>query len=148
VDPAYAAAVQGLAKDLGVDFQPRLRVSDAELLDLLNRATALVYAPRLEPFGYAPLEANACGLPVVALAEGGVRETVVDGVNGLLVEPEPAAMARAVERLRDDPEYARELGRRGRQIAEERWSLGGAIDRLENRLKAVLVGAPPAPPNS
>ena len=48
-----------------------------------HRATAMVYAPCLELIGLAPLEANACRLPVVAVAEGSVRETIVDGVYGL-----------------------------------------------------------------
>ena len=43
----------------------------------IHSTAAMLYAPRLEPFGLAPLEANACGLPVIAVPEGGVRETVV-----------------------------------------------------------------------
>src|SRR6266545_579251 len=72
-----------LAQELNVSFEAKIRIDDAELVRLLNRAKIMVYAPHLEPFGLAPLEANACGLPVVAVAEGGVRETVVDGLNGL-----------------------------------------------------------------
>jgi glycosyltransferase involved in cell wall biosynthesis len=134
VDLGYLLRLQKQAKALDVDFRPRVRVTDEELLDLLNRALALLYAPRLEPFGYAPLEANACGLPVIAVAEGGVRETVRDGRNGLVVPPEPEAMARAVERLRDDPGYARTLGDQGRELVVEHWSLERAIDRFEARL--------------
>ena len=48
----------------------------------------MVYAPCLELVGLAPLEANACGVPVVAVAEGSVRETIVDGVYGLRVQVE------------------------------------------------------------
>ena len=137
-EPSYLAELVRLAAELGVDFDPRQMVSDAELVDALNRAAAMVYAPRLEPFGYAPLEANACGLPVVAVAEGGVRETVVDGVNGILVDSDERAMARAIERLRDDPGLARTIGQAGRQVVEERWSLGAAADRLERRIDEVL----------
>jgi glycosyltransferase involved in cell wall biosynthesis len=115
-----------------------MRVSDDELRDTLSRALALVYAPRLEPFGLAPLEANACGLPAIAVAEGGVRETVEDGVNGILVEPEPPAMARAIERLRDDPALAQRLGANAYQIVRERWSLPAAIDRLETRFAETI----------
>ena len=139
-EPSYLAELVRLAAELGVDFDPRQMVSDAELVDALNRAAAMVYAPRLEPFGYAPLEANACGLPVVAVAEGGVRETVVDGVNGILVDSDERAMARAIERLRDDPGLARTIGQAGRQVVEERWSLGAAADRLERRIDEVLRG--------
>ena len=84
-------------------------------MNILNRAMLMIYTPRLEPFGFAPLEANACGTPVLAVAEGGVRETIVDGVNGLLVDDDPRAMADAVTRLSNDREYARRLGQAGRK---------------------------------
>jgi glycosyltransferase involved in cell wall biosynthesis len=95
---------------------------------------ALLYAPRLEPFGLAPLEANACGVPVIAIAEGGVRETVVDQVNGLLVENNPGAMAEAIARLSSDPSLARKLGVKARHAVKENWDLNAAIDRLEQKL--------------
>jgi len=131
---SYIQALGRLASSLGVTFEPRVRIDDSELLDILGRARIMVYAPRLEPFGYAPLEATACELPVVGVAEGGLRETVVDGLNGLLVEHAPEALAQAIVRLRSDESYARRLGRNGRQLVLERWSLDGAIDRLEARL--------------
>jgi glycosyltransferase involved in cell wall biosynthesis len=138
----YIEELCRLAAAREVVFEPRLRIDDTAVLDLLNRARLLVYAPHLEPFGYAPLEANACELPVVGVAEGGVRETVLDGVNGLLVERAPAALADAIERLRSDDGYARRLGRDGRQLVLERWSLGAAIDRLETRLAEAIHRQP------
>ena len=91
--------MRALAAQSGVNFELKLRIDDSELIDLLNRARVMLYAPRLEPFGLAPLEANACGLPVIAVAEGGVRETILDGINGLLVEHDPDSMGTAIERL-------------------------------------------------
>ena len=85
-----------LAVSRGVPFTPHLRISDDELVTLLNRASAMVYAPRLEPFDLAPIEAAACGLPVVAVAEGGVRETVIDNETGFLVQNAPRDVADAV----------------------------------------------------
>lgn len=138
---AHLEAMQQLAATAGVDFEPLLNVSDQQLVDLLNRAMAMVYAPRLEPFGFAPLEANACGTPVIAVAEGGVRETVIDGVNGLLVDATPHAIARAIEYLRDNPDVAHELGAAGRRMVAQRWSLEAAIDRIEQQLAQTLENA-------
>lgn len=136
--PGYAEELRRLAIEAGVHFTPRENVSDDELVNLLSRASMMVYAPRLEPFGFAPLEANGCGVPVVGVAEGGIRETVVDGVNGIVVEREEEAIAKAVERLRDDPALALELGNRGRQVVESLWSIASARDRLERHLDHVV----------
>lgn len=59
------------------------KVSDQELLDLYEGAISLIQCG-LEDFGIAPLEANAAGIPVVALRNGGALETVIHGVTGIL----------------------------------------------------------------
>jgi glycosyltransferase involved in cell wall biosynthesis len=66
------------------------RVDDIRLADLYARCLALV-VPNVEEFGIAAVEAQAAGRPVVAVGRGGVRETVVDGVTGVLVDGESAA---------------------------------------------------------
>jgi glycosyltransferase involved in cell wall biosynthesis len=137
-NPPYLEEMKRLAATLGVNFEPLLKIDDDELVRVLNRAMILVYSSRLEPFGFAPLEANACGTPVIAVAEGGVRETIVDGVNGLLVDNDPRAMAAAIKRLSNDQEYARRLGQAGRQQVLERWSVEASVERLEQRLRAAV----------
>jgi glycosyltransferase involved in cell wall biosynthesis len=134
----YLEELKKLAVSLRVDFEAKENVTDEELIDILNRAAMMVYAPRLEPFGFTTLEANACGLPVVAVAEGGVRETVIDGMNGLLVESDEKAMARAIERIRDNKDYAYFLGQNGRKVVAEKWSLSASIDRLDQRFEEVI----------
>ncbi len=129
-----------LAKCLNVPFTAHLRIADDEIVTLMNRATAMIYAPRLEPFGYAAIEAAACGLPVVAVAEGGVRETIIDGETGLLVHNTAQAVADGVLRLLSDPEMARLLGAAARANAERRWSLNPATDRIEQALLSVARG--------
>lgn len=137
-DAAYEREMVALAAAREVPFEPRLLISDEELVRLLNTASLMVYAPRLEPFGFAPLEANACGLPVVAVAEGGVRETIEDGRNGLVVEHDPGAIAGAIDRLRRDRDLARKLGEYGASLVRERWTWNDALDRLESRFAEVL----------
>ena len=66
------------------------------------RQAGAVLLPGVEDFGIVPLEAQACGRPVVAVAEGGALETVVDGVTGTLVAgKEPGAWAAAIRRTLD-----------------------------------------------
>ena len=61
--------------------------SDEEVRELYQRASA-VLLPGIEDFGMVPVEAQACGTPVVALGAGGACETVQHGVTGVLVDHE------------------------------------------------------------
>jgi glycosyltransferase involved in cell wall biosynthesis len=132
--------MDALAMSLRVQFQTHVSVPEAELIDFLNRASLLLYAPRLEPFGFAPLEANACETPVVALAEGGIRETIQDGVNGFLVQdPEPEALGEAMLRILEDAPLGRRLGRSGRAQVASCWNLQAATDRLEQFMLQTLA---------
>ena len=84
----------------GADVRLLGPLSDAEVRDAYRRAAA-VLLPGEEDFGIAPVEAQACGTPVIALARGGALETVADGVSGVLVsEPTPQAFADAITRAR------------------------------------------------
>jgi glycosyltransferase involved in cell wall biosynthesis len=75
------------------------RVPDERVAELLSGARALV-VPAVEEFGIAAVEAQAAGRPVIAMREGGVQETVVEGVTGAFFEAcTPAAIAEAVERF-------------------------------------------------
>jgi glycosyltransferase involved in cell wall biosynthesis len=89
--------------------------SDDEIRDLYGCAIA-VLLPGTEDFGMVPVEAQACGTPVVALGAGGARETVIDGVTGVLVEAESAdAFAEGLSRVRSlttAPETIRENAER------------------------------------
>jgi glycosyltransferase involved in cell wall biosynthesis len=133
-DADYIKSMQALAASLGVELDIRILTSDEVLVDTLNRATLLVYTPRLEPFGFAPLEANACGTPVVAVAEGGVRETVRDGINGLLAERSPESICNAMEELISDPSLACKMGREGLDLVRREWTLERSVERLEGYL--------------
>ena len=74
-------------------------VSDAELPELLAGARALLF-PGQEDFGIVPVEAQAAGLPVIAYGSGGIRDSVLDGVTGVLFhEPTAASLAAAIERF-------------------------------------------------
>jgi glycosyltransferase involved in cell wall biosynthesis len=90
--PALERRATGNAQFLG-------RLSDVDVREMYRRA-AVVVLPGEEDFGIVPLEAQACGRPVVALGRGGARETVVDGETGLLVEqPTIDAFADAIHRV-------------------------------------------------
>lgn len=134
---SYRESISELARSLRVELRIQMSISDSELVATLNRAALLLSTSRLEPFGFAALEANACGLPVVGVAEGGLRETVKDGVNGLLVEPEAESLARAVDQLLRNPSLAKQLGDAGVANVHENWNVEQSVDRLETHLREV-----------
>ncbi|MEM9650866.1 MAG: glycosyltransferase [Actinomycetota bacterium] len=78
-------ALPGLRSMAGPTVEFVGAVDDAELRDLYRRCAALVF-PGEEDFGIVPVEAQACGAPVIAAAVGGATETVVDGVTGSLLD--------------------------------------------------------------
>jgi glycosyltransferase involved in cell wall biosynthesis len=143
VDDRYRRVVERTAAAAGVSLDLRRSVSDDDLLRSCAEADVFVYAPRLEPFGLAPLEANATGLPVVAVAEGGVRETIEEGVNGMLVEQDEALFGAAIASLLADTDRARALGRSAREHVVQRWPVAVSIERLEAHLLSVLSGTAP-----
>jgi D-inositol-3-phosphate glycosyltransferase len=90
-------------------------VARSDVPALLRSADAVVCAPWYEPFGMVPLEAMACGRPVVASAVGGIQDTVVEQVTGLLVPPRrPDALAAALRELLASPTMCAAYGIAGR----------------------------------
>jgi glycosyltransferase involved in cell wall biosynthesis len=128
----------------------------ADLRSHLQRAKAFIFAAE-EDFGIAPLEAQACGTPVLAFAKGGAVETVIDGVTGLhFHEQSAAAICDAVERFEAlppdhfKPEKLRIHAKRFstenfrlqfRQFVEARWA-----EHLEELGMGPIVEAPVSSP--
>lgn len=89
---------RGLQNMSGPNVDFRGWLPDADILDLYRRCRMLIF-PGEEDFGIVPLEAQACGRPIVAYARGGALETVVDGTSGVFFgEQTEDALVDAVER--------------------------------------------------
>lgn len=148
-DDPEAQRLRALAVDLGVADRVVLRgqVSRVEMPAVLRSADAVVCAPWYEPFGIVPLEAMACGVPVVTAAVGGLVDTVVDGTTGLHVPPQdPAAIAAAVADLLRRPAWARELGDNGHRRVKARYSWSRIAADTEKAYQLALAAAAPAEP--
>ena len=112
------------------------RLSDEDIRDLYRRA-GIVMLPGEEDFGIVPLEAQACGRPVLALAAGGALETVVPETTGLLVEESSGeafagALVRAMDRRFDSGAIRRHAERFGRE-------------RFGDQMEALVVAAHESP---
>ena len=135
--PRYAEELSRLAKDKEVDLTIKYRPSQQELVSLYNQALALVFIPLMEPFGLVALEAMACGTPVIGVREAGIRETVIDGVTGILVDREPIQIAAAITRLQQQ-ETRTQMSRRGVEEVHARWSWEHTVDRYEEEVQKLL----------
>jgi D-inositol-3-phosphate glycosyltransferase len=116
--------LSGLARDRGVADQVRFvgQVRHTEVPALIRSSDVIVSVPHYEPFGIVPIEAMACGVPVVASAVGGHLDTVIDGVTGLHVPPQqPRALADRLGRLLADPALRRSLGDAGARYVHRRY---------------------------
>ncbi len=110
------------------------RVDDATRADLLARCRAFVF-PGLEDFGIAPINAMACGKPVIAYAGGGSLDTVVDGISGVLFsEQTPQALAGAIQRSLDLEFHPDAIRAHAEQFGVERFQT-----QLAESLAALLV---------
>jgi glycosyltransferase involved in cell wall biosynthesis len=116
--------VRQLAVSLGLAESVHFLGPRRDVPDLLNAMDIFVLPSYSEGVSLALLEAMAAGLPVIATAVGGTPEVVTDGVTGLLIPPrDPAALAGALERLLNDPAWAKQLGAKARVHVRQHFSL-------------------------
>ena len=136
----YINSLGRMAEELKVKFTPKYNIPDEELILYLKKAAVMIYLPFLEPFGLVPLEANACGTAVVGIAEGGLKETIKDDLNGYTVKDfNPNEIASKIQLFTDDLLFANEIGERARKYVQERWNYETGINNIEAYL-ASLVG--------
>jgi len=120
----YGDDLRRLATDHGVADAVRFAgfVPDAELRELLHRASAVAIPSLYEPFGIVALEALAAGAPLVATRTGGLAEILGDGRTALLVEPDdPTAAAGALARLLAGGDDIRRMSVAGSRLVKERY---------------------------
>jgi glycosyltransferase involved in cell wall biosynthesis len=140
-DPAVQR-LRALAERFGVSDRVRFLggVARPEVPALIRDSDVVVAVPWYEPFGIVPLEAMACGRPVVAAAVGGMLDTVVPGVTGEHVAPrDPAALAATLRGLLDDPERRAAYGVAGRNRAVELYDWNTIVDSTEAAYEAVVA---------
>jgi glycosyltransferase involved in cell wall biosynthesis len=150
-DAAFVLAGEGsltepmraLASELGIARETFFIGSCEQVASLLSLSDVCVLSSRAEGFSNALLEYMAAARPVVATEVGGAREAVAEGETGYLVQPggDEAMAARIVALLRD-PERARAMGERGRQIVEAKFSTGAQLERTLSLYDQLLKPAP------
>ena len=132
--------LRAIATELGVRDRVEFlgSVAHHELPYFYSAADLCVMPSYSESFGLVGLEAQACGRPVVGSDVTGLRSVVRDEVSGYLVAGhDPATYADRIGRLLDDPDLARQMGLRGRLLAQ-RFSWTRTADRLQELFEGVV----------
>ncbi|MFI6737618.1 glycosyltransferase [Nonomuraea sp. NPDC050451] len=138
-DDPEAARLAGLAGAYGLADRVKVlgSVPHDEVPALMRSADVVVTVPWYEPFGMVPLEAMACGVPVIASAVGGHLDTV-DGCGVLIPPRRPQALAHALRDLLEAPQRAAELGAAGARRAGQRYGWPRVAEQTEAVYRAVL----------
>lgn len=112
--------------------------SDDDLCDVYNSARVTVCISYNEPFGLIPLESMACGTPVVALNQGGYRETIKNGKTGFLVKKSTTDFAAMIENALKDREKLIKMGRQARKDMVDNWQWEKGAQAIEDYAKKVF----------
>jgi glycosyltransferase involved in cell wall biosynthesis len=144
----FKSVVGSLIKELGVeDSVVFVSATGDEMPLYMNAADVVVYPtifPKGEAFGIAPVEAMACGRPVIVTGSGGLVESTSHNINGLIVDRNPDTLAReladSIDRLLADREFAEFLGRNGREVAIERFDSRKMASKMEDLYHRLASG--------
>ena len=136
--PAAERQLSELASALEVELTVRTGIEDRELVEAYRTALATLYLAHEEPFGLASLEAQACGSPVIVAREGGLPETVIDGVTGFSVTRDPVQAAAKIDVLADAALRGQVAHAAAQHGSAYPWSR--AATALEHSLRSLLSG--------
>nr|CCA25726.1 alpha1 putative [Albugo laibachii Nc14] len=112
-------------------------VSNVDKIMLLSTCRAVLYTPSHEHFGIVPVEAMACGTPVIAVNSGGPLETILDKVTGFLCESTPEAFADSMAYICNPANRGKvqAMGQKGRKRVESNFSLESFGEALHMLIK-------------
>ncbi|UYP47993.1 D-inositol-3-phosphate glycosyltransferase [Candidatus Lokiarchaeum ossiferum] len=139
VNQKWKEYLLGLAKSKAVEIEIRSNIGHEELLDLYRTTSILLYSPYLEPFGLVPLEALACGTPIIGVREGGIRESLGAFQSGILIERIEKKFGNAIESLLNDQTDDPQSNIDRRNYVEEFWGLKKAGERFLSHIQRIIM---------
>ena len=135
---SYRDFLLELANQLDVVLVLRDGKNTEALIEGYQRARVVAFTPYLEPLGIVPLEAMACGTPVVGVREAGVRETVIDGFNGLTTNRDIDEFSGAITKLINDPLLWNSLAKNCRSSVINSWSWDSVALRVFKEFDRIM----------
>lgn len=131
----YFKKLQALC--VGSPISIETNITDEYLLDLYSRCYAVLFTPINEDYGLIPLEAMAASKPCITRNEGGPRETVINGVDGFLINS-VWEMSEKMEWLSKNPDRCQAMGRAGRKKVEKEFTWEKFLKRFEEKAKEIV----------
>jgi glycosyltransferase involved in cell wall biosynthesis len=141
-DGPCRARLEGLAKQLSLQSAVIFAGFVEDVVQVYEALDVFVFPSLAEPLGTSLLAAMAWGLPVLAIASGGVPECVQDGENGILIAESDSGLAAAgLLRLLTNDSLGAEFGRKARRTIEDKFSAGRMVENTLNAYQRVIDGA-------
>lgn len=127
-DGPCRARLERIATDLSIQSAVHFAGHVQNVSEAYAALDVFVFPSLAEPLGSSLLAAMAAGLPVIAVASGGVPEVVEEGAGLLLPDPNPAGIAEAAVRLLSNPSMAASLGQTARKIIQQKFSADRMVE--------------------
>lgn len=113
----------------------RPTITDVELVKIYNQAKVLVALNCNEPFGLIPLEAMSCGIPVIAVGEGGYKESVINNITGFLIPRIPSQLYTKINLIINNKKLRNEMGKNARENILKKWTWDKSVRRFLKIIK-------------
>ncbi|HSA84255.1 MAG TPA: glycosyltransferase family 4 protein [Patescibacteria group bacterium] len=113
-------------------------LSRETMRDLYRRSKIVLALSHNEPFGLVPLEAMACGVPIIALNEGGYSESVLDKKTGYLISKNAKELAEKIYFLLTNKASREKMGVIAKIYVEKNWNFEKRVTELENLLQKII----------
>ncbi len=131
-----------LTKSLGIGEKVKFLETREDVYEIMENSDIIVLTSVYEGMPNALLEAMAFGKPIVATSVGGIKEMVLDGVNGYLVPPrDPALLAEKLGLLIRDPELVKKFGEAAREIVSTKFTLEKMVRMYDSLYQDSCAGA-------
>lgn len=135
---AYFNKVRAMCQQIaGGSIIIETNVSEERLHELYACCYAVLYTPVNEDYGLIPAEASSSSKPCIARNEGGPKETIIDGVDGFLVNS-PDELSERMQLLAKDPERAVAMGKSGRKKVEKNFTWDVFLSRFDKKAKEII----------
>lgn len=105
-------------------------ISQDNLIKEYNKAKIVLSLSKNEPFGLIPIEAMSCGVAVIAVSEGGLKESIVNGQTGYAINRDPLELRRKIDLLLRDENLRNKMGQNGRVHVENNFTWKKSVNNF------------------